>query len=130
MSDQNPPITRIDMTETTRGVIVKKFTDGWTATTQVPQSVNTEKKLDEMVAWLKANGWTVLQWPEVPELGIPHGARAFKGEPMPVRTKYEILHRRSRLTQKLEPYLRPDPYTGETKKLPIDLYSIDLAYVT
>ena len=130
MSDQDPAITRIDLTETTRGVIVRKYPDGWTASTRVPQTVNAEKTIDEMIAWLKEHSWTVYQWPEVPELGLARGARAFLGKPLPVRTKYEILYRRSKLTQKLEPYLHPDPYTGEVQQFPIDLYSIDLAYIT
>ena len=130
MSDQVPSITRIDLTQTTRGVIIKKYPDGWTASTQVPQAINAEKSLDEMIAWLKEHSWTVYQWPEVPELGLARGARAFLGRPLPVRTKYEIVYRRSQLQAKLEPYLRPDPYTGQVKKLPIDLVALDLAFQT
>lgn len=120
--------TRIDMTRTSRGIIVKKYPDGWTASTQVPQTVNTTMTLDEMIEWLERNGWKVYRWVEVPELGIAAGARAFRGVPLPVRTKYEIIHKRSKLQERLEPYLKPDPYTGEVKKLPIDIYSIDLAF--
>ena len=131
MSDQAPSITRIDLHETTKGIIVKKYPDGWTASTQVPQTMNTEKTLDEMIAWLSEHGWKVYRWQEVPEMGISAGARAFFGKPLPVRTKYEIVYRRSQLQAKLEKYLgRPDPYTGQIKKLPIDLVALDLAFQT
>jgi hypothetical protein len=129
--NEGAAITRIDLTETTRGVIVKKYPDGWTASTHVPQTMNNEKTFDEMVAWLQGHGWVVYKWPEVPELGLARGARAFLGRPLPVRTKCEIVYRRSQLQTKLEKYLgRPDPYTGQTKKLPIDLVALDLAYQT
>lgn len=87
-------VTRIDMYEAGKnGVLVLRFADGWTASSNpVQQHSNTEKTLDEMVAWLKENGWHVYEWPG----GGPgsRGARAFLGRPLPVRSKYGILYKR------------------------------------
>lgn len=83
-------ITRVDMKANVNGVFVQQFEDGWTAMTPpVERHTNAETSLADMVAWFKQRGWTVREW--------PGGARAFRGQPMPVRTKGEILRLRRRI---------------------------------
>lgn len=98
MSDKKR-ITRIDMYEDPKGVMVEKYAEGWTAGSHAVRSEkNTDKNLDEMVAWLKENGWTVLEWPG---MGKGHrGARAFLGRRMPVRTRWGIQYYREYFTSR------------------------------
>lgn len=49
-----------------------------------------EFDVDAFIESLEANGWTVFRW-------SAYGARAFKGQPWPVRSKYEIIETRKRL---------------------------------
>lgn len=99
MTSQKKRITRIDLYEDPKGVMVEKYAEGWTAGSYAVQSnKNTEQSLDEMVAWLKQNGWTVLEWPGS---GPKHrGARAFLGRPMPVRTRWGIQYYREYFTRR------------------------------
>lgn len=77
-------ITRIDFIVNLDGVRVKKWPFGWTFKTppisdeQKPPAFN----LDEALDWCQRNGWTVRRY--------PGGARAWKGEPQPVRDRATI----------------------------------------
>lgn len=111
-------ITRIDMYENPNGVMVEKFAEGWTAGSYAVESYkNTTDSLDEMVKWLKDNGWTVLQWPGS---GPKHrGARAFLGRLMPVRSRWGINYYR-------QLFSKPDQ-KWRTKADPLPLSQIDFA---
>jgi hypothetical protein len=131
MNDEPKKITRIDLHQSAHGVLVEKYAKGWTASTRGWVKVNTEMSMDDMVAYLKDHGWIVYEWPGVPELSIDRGARAFLGKPMPVRSKAELIRRRSELQERLEQVLsrqrRTDAYTDQPIPLPINLSTIDLA---
>ena len=82
------PITRIDFVKIGAGVVVKKYPFGWTAHTN-PISVKSEGPefdFEFALNWCRENGWTVHTWPD--------GARAWKGEVLPVRTVQAILRLR------------------------------------
>jgi len=76
-----------------------------------------EKPKDfELVAFLKiveSIGWTVRQW--------DNGARAFKGEPFPIRSATQIIKIRDRLTAEAV-------RNGGTHPRGLDLKNLDLAY--
>jgi hypothetical protein len=71
-------IDRVDLREVPTGVLVQSFEIGWRTTNTASEShLNYSTPLADMVAWFKDRGWTVLEW--------PGGARAFRGQPRPVR---------------------------------------------
>ena len=76
----------------------------------LPESVtdNHELSLDQMVAWLEGSGWKVRRW--------PGGARAWKYEVSPVRSRAQIIKKRERLERSTPPEL-----VGK-------LYTLDLAF--
>lgn len=73
-------ITRIDFVRTGETWTVKKYPYGWTARTR---SIETATKapggfdLESALDWCRKNGWSVSTW--------ENGARAWKGDPLPVR---------------------------------------------
>ena len=88
-------ITRCDFFLSGGAWTVKKFPYGWTARTY---PITTEKKpaefdIEETLAWCQENGWTVRRW--------PGGARAWKGEPLPIRDQRAVLIMRRRAENKL-----------------------------
>lgn len=110
MSETTVKITRIDLRKNPQGVFVEKYAEGWHASSRPAKDyLNTEMDLDEMVAWLKEQGWTVHCW--------PGGARAWWGHVLPVRTRWAIR------------YLR-DFYSHRKDALPkgVQLHAVDLAY--
>lgn len=104
-------ITRIDMHQIPQGIVVHKFPHYWTAATP-PASTTTNEAmtLDQMTAWLEENGWTVRRW--------PGGARAWKGEMMPVRTASQIRRKREELRQRWQDWNRQG----------VQVHALDLAY--
>ena len=90
-------ITRIDFQKTAGRWTVKKYPYGWTATTRPiseetkPAEWDAEK---EAFSWLEKNHWIVRTW--------PCGARAFKGEPMPIRDRLSIVRMRNRLEKEFQ----------------------------
>ena len=133
MNDGPKKITRIDLTllPNNQGTMVEKYLDGWTASTRAAKTVtNKEMTFSEIVEWLKTNGWTVYEWPACYELDIEQGARAFLGNPMPVRSSSTLIWYRGILRERVQQVLsKPaDPYTGARPSLPIDVSSIDLAF--
>ena len=81
-------ITRIDFElKAADQIIVKKYPYGWTAKTKPLQQYTCDVKASgNPVQWCKDHGWTVREW--------PGGARAFRGEPLPVRTGSTIAYMR------------------------------------
>lgn len=78
-------ITRVDFFCNDGTWTVEKFPFGWTAGTP---ALTSEQKgqdfdLDAALKWLKDHGWKTIQW--------PRGARAFKGEMLPIRDRDTIL---------------------------------------
>jgi hypothetical protein len=90
-------ITRIDFQKIAGRWTIKKYPYGWTATTRPiseetkPAEWDAEK---EAFSWLEKNHWIVRTW--------PGGARAFKGEPMPIRDRLSIVRLRSRLEKEFQ----------------------------
>jgi hypothetical protein len=83
--------TRIDFTTTKDGVKVEKYPLGWTAKTN---PITSEVKpgsfdLEVSITWCENHGFTVRRW--------PGGARAWKGEAMPVRDAGAIMRLRSQI---------------------------------
>jgi hypothetical protein len=87
------PITRIDLHQVRRGVLVRKYAAGWDPSTPPvpPSNTNTEMTLEQMISWLRSHGWTVRTW-----LG---GARAWLGKPRPVRERMDLKYSRKRLIE-------------------------------
>jgi len=79
MSESQLPVyDRVDLHEVPTGILVQSFEAGWRTTNTANEShLNYSSSLPEMIAWFRAHGWTVVEW--------PGGARAFKGSPRPVR---------------------------------------------
>ena len=95
----NLVITRIDFTivPVDGAVNIRKYGEGWTASTPPAiTSTNRTQSLEDMLSWLEEHGWTVRRW--------PGGARAFRGKPMPVRTRSAI--------QRLRDQFREYPVAG------------------
>lgn len=85
-------ITRIDFVKLPDGWHIKKWPYGWTAKTQ-PMSDKVVPDAEDAIKWCEDNGWNVRRWPE--------GARAFKGEPKPVRDTNGIWAMRHRVEKDL-----------------------------
>lgn len=84
--------TRIDFIRLDDGWHIRKYPYGWTAKTS-PLSDETKPDTDiaQAIAWCKANGWTVREW--------PNGARAWKGEIKPIRDTNTIKYLRRQVNQ-------------------------------
>ena len=112
--------TRIDMhicrdLENRGKIRVVKWAEGWekdVSSFPAKITINDSMTLDDMVAWLENDGWTVRRW--------IFGARAWKGSIHPIRTAYEI----KRLRESLERRKRE----GEAELQEVELHGIDLAY--
>ena len=77
-------ITRIDFVESGQGWQVRKYPYGWTARTH-PLSLEEKPAgfdLEAALAWCEQRHWQVRRW--------PGGARAWKGELLPVRDSSSI----------------------------------------
>ncbi len=87
-------ITRVDFIHLPDGWHYRKFPYGWTAKTRpLSDEIKTQAEVDEILEWCEAKGWTVRRWPD--------GARAFKGEPRPIRDRAAILSLRRRASTEL-----------------------------
>ena len=100
--------TRIDFRQLPDGTVkVRKYEEGWVGDSMYfDESIQAEMTIAEMAAWCKGRGWRVIEWPAVPEIGLPAGARAFKGGMMPVRNKYAIKGLRRTLDEKKSNFYR------------------------
>ena len=88
-------ITRVDFVREHDGWLVKKFPIGWSAKTR-PLTTETKPAdfdLESALAWCQSHGWTVYRW--------DGGARAWKGQPKPIRDRATILTMRRKLTESL-----------------------------
>lgn len=104
---QTPVITRIDMAISQDGLRVMKYPDGWSIESQpIENYVNAAWSIDDAIAWLQKNGWTVRRW--------YYGARAFKGTLYPIRNTAQIKRKRKELME------HPDPK--------IQWHAVDLAF--
>jgi len=80
-------ITRVDMTRLEDGqTLVLKYQKDWKVGKPPVKSYKTDVPIEEMIEWFEDQFWDVLDW------GI--GARAFKYERRPVRTKRGIKRKR------------------------------------
>jgi len=124
-------ITRVDFRDFPNepGIQVKKYADGWNPNSN-PVEVSTQREmtLEQMVTWLEQHDWTVYRWDVCPVLGLPAGARAFRGEPQSVRTKWQLKKLRDQYLAKAEEWFR----TSESYSAPITtvnrIHAIDLAF--
>ena len=80
---------RIDFAVVPSGVAVTKFwlVDGRSVPLHVGEMKPPGFDLEAALAWCEAHGYTVRRW--------DGGARAWKGAPWPVRTRAQILRKRS-----------------------------------
>jgi hypothetical protein len=80
---------RIDFLVVATGVVVAKFwlIDGRSIPLHGGEIKPTGFDLEGALAWCEANGYTVRRW--------EGGARAWKGAPWPIRTRAQILRKRS-----------------------------------
>lgn len=133
MSNSQFTITRIDLKDFPNqdGVTVKKFADGWQPNTP-PVEISTQRQMSctDMADWLESHGWHVVRWEACPVLGIPAGARAFKGQPRSVRTRWQLKKYRDELVEKADAYLRtPESYNmANGPTLVYRVHVLDLAY--
>ena len=133
---QTPKITRIDLKDfpNVAGIQVKKWADGWTANS-MPAEISTQTKmtLEEMVEWMRENGWDVVTWEADEFMGIPAGARGFKGPRKPIRTRDQMKRERARLQKQSEEWYdtyyrgKQDTYTPIPYVCGM-VHAIDLAY--
>ena len=84
------------------------------------RAISAEKKpadfdLDTALAWCEHNGYTVHRWHD--------GARAWKGEPWPIRTGNAILRKRALVERQTASFIRRHP-----RKPAPNLSSLNLAY--
>lgn len=86
-------ITRIDFVQPNGRWVVNKYPYGWTAKTRPLTSETKDETFDleSALTWCETHGWTVRRW--------PGGARAFLGEPMPVRDANTIKRMRRQVDQ-------------------------------
>jgi predicted RNA-binding protein len=76
-------VTRIDLIQQDGKWLVSKYPYGWTAKTRpISKSELDQQAADQALAWLKAEGWTVREF--------PGGARAWRGEVKPIRDQATI----------------------------------------
>ncbi|MDR3572821.1 MAG: hypothetical protein P4L50_03085 [Anaerolineaceae bacterium] len=103
-------ITRIDFRTIAGKVRVSKYPWGWTALTR-PVTEETKPvgfDLEASLKWCADNGFTVRRF--------PGGARAWKGEVLPIRDRYTI----QRMRRDIDNGKRPDLVTND--------FCLDLAY--
>lgn len=80
-------ITRIDVYQNPTNLFVAKYAEGWTASTPAYEKhFNESWTLEQAVAWMQANGYTVRAW--------PGGARGWLGPILPVRDHSGIIRKR------------------------------------
>lgn len=83
-------ITRVDMRVIGRELVVTFFPYGWQAWTKpISEERWGAEQLEEQVREHELRGWTVHTW--------KNGARAWKGDPLPVRDAGSILRLRARV---------------------------------
>jgi hypothetical protein len=116
---QKANIVRIDINIFFDHVGMWMFDQNWVPSKHDPSGYTEKGSRFDVDAYLKTledAGWTIRRW-QFPR--VSNGARAFKGEPWPVRSKTEITSKRDEYREKLMRY-------GADST--VDLSSVDLAY--
>jgi len=110
-------ITRIDITKSPVAVVIRCWADGWTASSALAdyQEHPADYDIERLLGWLEQHGWTVRRYPWT------NVARAWKGEPLPVRDNVGINRLRRRLTEEAQ-------RNGGLHPRGIPLHSLDLRY--
>jgi hypothetical protein len=106
-------VDRVDITLLANGtVVVSKYEH---RTNEPDRLIRTEIKQPEeqfdvewATGWLKDHGFTVHAWPAHPA-GVSAGARAFRGEPWPIRTRGQILKRRQEIESTVRRWQHKNP---------------------
>jgi len=88
--------------------------------------------LEAALQWCEMNGYTVQTWPKHENRTL--GARAWKGNPWPIRTRYQIVLLRQELEDECMAYWDAAPERREHMPIPrwmnmTELAHVDLAYV-
>lgn len=85
------PTTRVDFVKQADGWHIKKYPEGWRATTRpVSDVVKTEEEIRAAIQWCRENGWIVRE--------NPGFSRAWKDKLMPVRTAEATRQMRAKAT--------------------------------
>jgi hypothetical protein len=89
-------ITRMDFIQFGALWQVRKFPYGWTAKTHplITEQKPTDFDLEAALNWCEQHHWQIRRW--------PGGARAWKGEPMPVRDASTIRYLRRQVEKALQ----------------------------
>lgn len=104
-------IVRYDFQESSTGLLIQEWYEGWEPGTPPDnQRTNPAAELSTVLLWLNNHGWDVVSW--------PGGARAWKGERRPVRTRAQILRKREDLRRMWNWY----------RSQGIQTHSVDLAF--
>ena len=107
-------VDRIDFTDTGVSVLVIKFVRQEEAH-DIPIS-NDQKPadfdLEAALSWCEEHGWTVRRW--------PGGARAWKGTPWPIRTRWQIRKKRMEVER-----LAMRGYFGDANVIGLD-FALDM----
>jgi len=83
-------ITRIDFMLEAGTWKIKKFPYGWTAKTKpISVTLSNQDEISAALDWCKVHRWTIRTW--------PNGARAWRGEAMPVRSTSDIRYLRRQI---------------------------------
>jgi len=123
-------IDRIDFsmladTDGAVSVIVQKLRRAPEQRRDIPVATETKPPdfdLDAAIQWCEENGFTVYWWYD---LDGHKCARAFKGDPWPIRRSWEILRLRQKLDEAWASQFRKNP----GKSWPVErLLGMDLAY--
>lgn len=87
--------TRIDLIQMPDGWHYRKWPYGWEPKTRpMSEEIKSADEVAQILAWCEAHGWTVRRW--------PGGARAFLGQPKPVRDRAGILAVRRQAEQEFQ----------------------------
>lgn len=87
-------ITRIDFLKLGEEYRVQKWPYGWEPKTRpLEEKTLTQEAWEQAILGCESNGWTVRRW--------PGGARAFLGQPQPVRDRAAIMAIRRRAEEDL-----------------------------
>lgn len=123
--------TRIDIFNYQDKLTVKKYTEGWNVNSR-PAQISTPQNFtyQDILEWLKNEGWEVFEWESCPIMGVPEGARGYLGKPRPVRSRWEIKKLRDHYVKLADAYFSTPASYHNKPSLINRLHAIDLAYIT
>jgi len=109
---------RIDFLESNGRVLVSKFRHVSGRSDQPHgEAYELDRPLQEALDWCRENHYTIYEW--------SGGARAFRGEPWPIRSSRAMKTLRDRMEQEANAAMRSDPGTWHKAE---SLLLFDLAY--